>query len=384
MYKAIEFEHFYGELSTDTFDKDLPEKFCPKDYKLVIIRQDSTSEFVKYQNYRNSLYNDNISYVAFSYDLASDFKNNLTGYPFSLNTGMIPRNSKIYMNGKCPYPIDDIRKYYTIKRKQDDADCVVISPFKPTTNGVILYMFPVVCEKQKIIFGFEYTNIYDKSHFNTSRYNLIRQFYNVDRDDLIFSKGYCTESADILTEGLNKDIFNVLFNRYTKPVYTYTSLDVNSAEELTKDTIMLVYNTLIGGNIPDMKTQIAMLGQYNFRKYKYTLNLLCRMAYKKSGYRRGFQDYVNVPSKYSKAEQNVMNEIYSGYYNATTIENSSSEDLYMAQDIINDMIDVGKCRYTDIDTLMEKIHNIGLDDDDFNKLFNHVVKITPKSFEKDN
>lgn len=384
MYKAIEFKHFYGELSTDTFDKDLPEKFCPKDYKLILILYDTTSNFVKYQDYRNSLYNDNISYVAFSYDLVSDFKNNLTGYPFSLNTGMIPRNSKIYMNGKCPYPIDDIRKYYTIKRKQDDADCVVISPLKPTSERIVHYMFPVVCEKQKIIFGFAYTTNYDKSDFNTARYNLIRQFYNVDRDDLIFSKGYCTESVNILTEGLNNDIFNVLFNRYTKPVYMYTSLDVNSAEELTKDTIMLVYNTLIGGNIPDMKTQIAMLGQYNFRKYKYTLNLLCRMAYEKSGYRRGFQDYVNVPSKYSKAEQNVMNEIYGSYHRGTVMETSSAEDFYMAQDIINDMIDVGKCRYTDIDTLMEKIRNIGLDDDDFNKLFNHVVKITPKSLEKDN
>ena len=384
MYKAIEFEHFYGELSTHYFDKDLPEKFCPKDYKLVIIRQDTTPEFVKYQKYRDALYNDNISYIVSSNDLVFDFKNNLTGYPVSLNAGMIPRNSKIYINGKCPYPIDDIRKYYTIKRKQDDADYVVISPLKPTSYCHIYYMFPVVCEKQKIIFGFEYTNIYDKSHFNTSRYNLISQFYNVDRDDLIFSTGYCTESAEILTESLNKDVFNVLFNRYTKPVYKYTSLDVNSAEELTKDTIMLVYNTLISGNIPDMKTQIAMLGQYNFRKYKYTLNLLCRMAHQKSGYRRGFQDYANVPSKFSKAEQNVMNEIYGGGYRGVVIENSSAEDLYMAQDIINDMIDVGKCRYTDIATLEEKLRNIGLEEDDFNKLFNHVVKITPKSFEKDN
>lgn len=313
---------------------------------------------------------------------------------FLKSSTKIPRNSNIHIRGNIPYPIDDVRKYYKIKRSDKDADYVIIGDkhLNDSRYSRRLYTyFPVICESRKIVFGFQYS--YNLNN-PTDAYRLkqIQSVYpDIDASKLVFSsEGEYEYFGFNYIDETSCDIFNIIYDKIKNNILpaklrTYEDLDIDSSMELTMDALTILFNTVKNGHTKDIKLQVSLLGQYNWRKYKGTLRLIFDSAVNNSRY-SSFGQYVNVPSAMTKAERVVMDECYLNYskcYNSNGVKYESQEDFEMARELLNGLLGIGQSRFTQWRTLEKKLNDINIKFYEFCKLFNHIIKITPANYSPD-
>lgn len=326
-------------------------------------------------------------YYVIDYDVLNILRHlreeNYAGNPLDF-TVHPQKQAEIYMATKTKYATEDIRRNYQIRRSPDSGeynvfDACTIPPFgnnKCTVAFSTLCIFPT----EKIAFF--------SSHILTLSeclYEIRHKFPKVDY-----------KSAKLYTSGTDSDTYflgacsrlyimadcfqyeQLLLGNYKKPCIPITSLILGSQEQLTFDVLELVR---CAGSVTDYTTeaeencilQLKVLNNYNWRDYKFTIGVLMSMLKDARGI--GWYMYRHA-SKYPKVVTELLNMMDKDMY-----EYKNKKDRQFAQDYINYLLQVGKCKFTTINKLSAKLNKIHLLPEAFFGMFNVVIRVTPKSFE---
>lgn len=287
---------------------------------------------------------------------------NITDNVFVSSTAIIPKQSNIYLSTKCPYSIYDVRKNYHIKREIDSGDYNVLCP----RNYNLWYIFSdyaVISSEKKLISSNVYTY---KSTFCTEVMEYLGKKY--DQVEFFTSSGrlnlYGIPDAKIYEK--------ILKNEVIKPCVSYTQLDLSSDLEVTMDLIQLLYTLGNQGvynreNQKNYVQQLHVLNQHNWRQYKGTLSILFKYCSPMMSYMK------RTPSRYDKP----INELMS----CTDVKFSNDKDFYLAQQFVDNLLNIGDQRFTNCSTLVDKLSHTNIPLDVFAQLYNEMTKITKKKYE---
>lgn len=286
-----------------------------------------------------------------------------------------PKNSSIYLSPKLPYPIDDIRKNYNIKRVPDSGDYNVIGPLNLSYNrthhiyGYSIAIFPSI------------NTVYVKKRNGAvTKENLYKEacmcIPNADFADMKLAK-FSTWVRFHIVVGMN--VYKQLLDRtLTKTCVPYTSLDIAGANPLTFDVLTLAQRAgALGYHENDAEKnfimQLNVLNQHNWREYPGTISMVFGEML---GNDRNniYTDVKGHSSRYSKVVKELLK--------CRGKEFAGKKDYEFARDYINSLLDVGDCRFTTIMDLWAKLRTINLSQQTFDKLFNNVVRLTPKTYDE--
>lgn len=283
----------------------------------------------------------------------------------------VPKQSEIYVAPLCSVASDDIRKNYQVKRRPDTGDYNVFSPIKHGTHyrhtitGRCLLILPT----RKVVLA--------SSCLRQERdlIALCQGIITIDDND-IQQAIYSTESMSFYR--MSDDVFffkNLLDGIISKPIVTPKQLDLNTENELTLDVLQLVYTTGSASYCDqDAKKnfliQLNVLNQHNWRDYKGTVRMLLRELCV-HGICSDIRRKVSSQNKAIRVLFESCNKC-SGF--------TSEKDLKMAQTFVNQLLDIGDCRYTDVQTLENKLSNINLSLGSFCNLYSNIIKLTPRQY----
>lgn len=299
---------------------------------------------------------------------------NLLENPVSLldSTAYPPKNSTIYLTPKIPYPIDDIRKNYNIKRTIDSGAYNVFGPISWSHNvyntyGYAIAIFPAIKEA----FVYREDSVVTKETLYSKALIYIP---NADFDDMVWKKDQCWERYIVLKNA--SPYKQLLDGTLTKPCCYYKNLDIAGQNELTSDILTLVYKL---GSVEyyekdadkNFVMQLNVLNQHNWREYLGTISILFGELLSHHP-RCIFDEISSHKSRYSK----VVKELIS----CTGEDFVNEKDFLFAQKYIDDLLNIGTCRFTTVSDLRLKLRSINLSQSTFDKLFANVARITPKKY----
>lgn len=284
-----------------------------------------------------------------------------------------PKGSEIYITPRMPYPIEDIRHNYNIKRVPDSGAYNVIGPLSVGFRNMYLYGYEIaIFPTLKSIF------LYEKDDSNLTTQEIYKKALyhipNADYADMIFKRfPYWEQFTIVMGFQVYKD---VLDKTLTKPTVSYTCLNIAGENPLTTDILELVKQV---GSVhwaqkdaaKNLVIQLNVLNQHNWRDYPGTISMLFgeMMAYDKTTV---FNEVSRTTSRYSK----VIKELLS----CKNKDFASEKDFEFARNYVNQLLDIGECRYTSVVDLFAKIDSIHLHRSTFDKLYNNIVRLTPKKY----
>ena len=119
--------------------------------------------------------------------------------------------------------------------------------------------------------------------------------------------------------------------------------------------------------------QLNVLNQHNWREYPGTVSMVLgeMLGNDKNNI---YTDVKGHSSRYSKVVKELLK--------CRGKEFAGKKDYEFARNYINSLIDVGNCRFTTIMDLWAKLRTINLSQYTFDKLFNNVVRLTPKTYDE--
>ena len=279
----------------------------------------------------------------------------------------VPRGSSIYTVGPMPYPIDDIRKYYKIKRNPDAGDFNILGDlhiFKNRRDRIVTH-FIAIEYNTKTLF------VYHGKRPSVNELEKIGTEIGIPSYTTIEDDPYCVFYKITNADKSYQAVKNILEKKFTKPLVYHTALDLKSSMELTVDPLLILLNTGKANNLEDFRTQLRLIGQYNYEDYPKTLEILFDII--RNTCRYDIRSNTYVSSQISKTEANVLNARRSEY--------KDDKDMMLAQKLIDSIMNIGKCRYPDVYDFFGKLGNAGIKSGYFCELFNCICKITPKNFE---
>ena len=281
-----------------------------------------------------------------------------------------PKGSNVYIAPNCPLAMDDIRNNYTIKKKPDTGDYNVFSSINTRRTWEI--NTAIIVQKLHSVIFLTQRNVTSNVDAVTIAKATLAETVSEEDVHLInsISSLYFGKGCDAYTQLLEK--------KYKKTCVYYKNLDINSAVELTLDSLMLVYNTgkvqsRSKDAVDNFVLQLNALNQYNWREYPGTIRaLLTEILPNECGVR----NYVsNTISKFPKQVKGLIQ-------NHFNLEFHSKKDFDMCKEMIETILgskDIRFCTYADLkDHLDEKHISTNL----YNTFFNMVVKITEKEYEE--
>ena len=285
------------------------------------------------------------------------------------NTIAPPKGSKIYLAPDCPYGIEDVRNNYTIKRRPDTGDYNVLSPLKPHNMYHSLTVATLVIFPSKRIIVIHGENKTREDMFDYAQLHGL----DVDISEMLYKNYSSYKYFSIIR---NAEVFRkLLSNELTKPCVSYESLNINSENELTTDVLQLVYQTGSTNKwMPDAEKnfiiQLNVLNQHNWREYKGTVAMLFGEMLNDGVYR----SMIQTPSRYSKTIQ----ELFAARKDCGFM---SEKDFNLARTFVDNLLNIGDCKYTTVKDLHCKLLSIGLSQSTFSRLYKDVVRLTPRSFD---
>ena len=287
-----------------------------------------------------------------------------------------PKKSNIYITPNMPYPIEDIRNNYNIKRVPDSGAYNVFCPIKISCNNPYLYGYTIA------IFPSLKAAYVRKAHDGEKRPEVIYKeacvfIPNADYGEMILDiHDFWTRYQVVAKQSAYKALLD---KTLTKPCVPWTNLDISGQNQLTNDILTLVKKTgEVYYNNKDAEKnfvmQLNVLNQHNWRDYPGTIAMLfLELLWKDRG-----SIYFEVrqhSSKYSKAVKQLL-------FHRDGVKFKDEKDLNFARNYIDSLLDVGQCRYVSVSNLQCKLAEINLSQKTFEKLYNTIVRITPKEFKE--
>jgi len=274
----------------------------------------------------------------------------------------IPVGSKVYLANNIPIGVETIRKSYTIKRKAEDADYIIMNPKPKYSKGEYAVENQFYYD-EGILISTHWMNA-DNSQA------LIKQFGLEDKQSVRISTMYFNYIRD--AKGCILKYFNGTF---PKPLAPYTDLDLETGDDLNADVVLLTYRlgnkryTDISNDINNYVLNLKALNNYNWRKYKGTFGILFRCMDK--NYESCHRDIRRRINSQCKTVYDVVNtcQAYKGFEN--------DEDLNLAQEVISKLLNMEQFpMFVYPSTILSKIDNINMSLSDFESIFNTITKIT--------
>lgn len=274
----------------------------------------------------------------------------------SVANSPVPKNSSVYVAPDCPYAIDDIRKYYTIKRDVDTGDYNIIGSYKSHRTWLRRTKSMWIWPEKKLAFLAE-----NRSDF----YYLCPSDASVVLKTVIYSFYY--QKASIYKK--------IIDNTLQKPLHKNTDLNINSSNELTLDILLMTdklgSQQMNEESLQNFIVQLNLLNQHNWREYIGTVQMLFSRLFDKRGI---YYTMRNMPSKYSKVIREFL-KIYSHYPNFC-----SEKDFLMGRAFLDSLLNIGTCKYASLTDLEDKLSEKCITEKYFNELYNTVIKITPRKY----
>lgn len=296
------------------------------------------------------------------------------------NTFVPALGSEIHVVPGCPVGMADIRKNYKVKRKPDDGCCNVFSPLPDNYNWISCGRYAIVPSRKALVI------IRAVFPADENRQKIVLQ----NKVESLFPDLTTEEKNQIVTNSRDLDLKSVnipeaylqlLLGNLKKPCISYKKLEFKCENELTMDTLYLVYRAGMAKLSPDaeekFKLQLCALNEHNWRDYPGTIHMLFRDIL---GFYRNSSTYcasaLNSISKIPKAAK----ELVSSGNNHNRY--ASQKDFELAQSLMMYAVSMPKdLKFTDMQTLTEKFNEAHISMNSFYNCFNNMVKITPKQFE---
>ena len=192
-------------------------------------------------------------------------------YEYTVSTSMqVPKGSKINLMPNCPYPIEDIRKNYKIKRGTDTAEYNI---YCPITWKQIRFYGMLICPAERTVYAASdrrnpeetIRRLYSSIPYHPSGQVIS---YQIRLGSTIFC--WCAKVPDMYLKAIDGTL--------TKPLVSYTQLNVSSEADLTASTLILVARAAMApyseDNIHILQNELHALNNYNYRKYPATMHFL--------------------------------------------------------------------------------------------------------------
>lgn len=277
------------------------------------------------------------------------------------NSGFKPnKGDAIYVAPKCPYASEDLRKHYKIKRAPDTGVCNV---FHPVSTGYHTYIYGhiLIIPKLKVIFLADNPTEYAKGILgdNLERYG---ELVGGDNETNFWFRKYI-DISDVYISLLNGTLI--------KPAVYYTDLDINSSNQLSLDTLRLVYETLkVSPYESDAEKnaviQLNVLNQYDWRKYPGTISIMNEILKNNSCVGR---DMIKTKSRYSKPIKELLS--------CPSYSWKSAADRHLSTEFISSLLNITGEMFVRPSDLIKKLNDLGLSLNSFDCIFHSVVKIKP-------
>lgn len=284
----------------------------------------------------------------------------------------IPRGSSIYLHPGCPYPIDDIRKYYKIKHKPEAADYVVLSPMKNSdldekTNFGVCDM--IIIPKEKKVFFYP-TGL---------SFHSIKDIIKIAKEDIAGydENDYIVDSYNSMRIIRSQRLRNLLDGNFNSNEVWYTALDITSENEITVEMLNVLHK-VISENTPYEENaiiQMNVLNQHNWRERTGTISFLFSTLPSYSVFAR--MSYH--ASRYSKAVQEMLK--YGSRMSTKSIKFCNEEDYKLTIDYINNLMGIGNGRVCSFAGLAQKLKQEKIDAKIFNDIFNIKLKIDTNTYD---
>ena len=274
----------------------------------------------------------------------------------------ISKNLPVYLANNIPIDINTIRKSYTVKRKEEDADYVVIAPFK-NSERIWLRDFHYFPESDIII---EYTYLTAETLIS------IKREFNLKGDGIKLNINWLFGFRDT-----KHSIEKLIKGQFTKPVVSPSQLDLNTGDPLTVDVLNLTKRIgSVDFNSSDAEKNLILnieaLNNYNWRQYKGTVGIVLRsMSYTKDAIYRAVIPRI-------KSQNKTVQDVLSArkYYDFI-----GKEDFELAQDYIASLLNIDHYpMFVSTRQILTKLTDNGISVQEFEKLFGAVAKLQKKEY----
>jgi len=299
-----------------------------------------------------------------------------------LDDKYIPKSgSSIHLVSGCPVGTADIRKNYTIKRKPDDGDCNVFSPYNGYRSILWNTAYAIVSSEKTIVLS-------NKDKYNNSLdiYQSLLHFF----PDKWKIKDACSvlPGADVYKKDLalfytvpQEEWLMLLKGELKKPCVSYKKLEFKTENEINTDILYLVYKTGIQRYNEEAKKafhiQLCALNEHNWRDYPGTISILLSQLLRPRRERYCLDD-LSSASRLPKAVKEMVS-----HCRHTPLPFKSQEDLAMAQKLVKYITDIpDDIQFSSIDKIIEKFREKCVDIECFYRLFDNIVKFRPKAFKE--
>jgi len=296
-----------------------------------------------------------------------------------LDDNFVPKHgSSIHLVSGCPVGIADVRKNYTLKRKPDDGECNVFSPFNGSWRIIWNSAYAIIPSKRTIVLSNQ--NRWDNSGLDIE--HMILHFFpeEAKTNELVPVMIYKKDIALFFTV-IQEEWLMLLKGELKKPCISYKKLEFKTDNEVNQDILYLVYKTGIQRYNEEAKKafhiQLCALNEHNWRDYPGTISILLSQLLRP---RRGQYclDDLGSPSRLPKAVKEMMSHCRHTY-----LPFKSQEDLAMAQKLIKYIVDIpDDMQFSSIDKIIEKFREKCVDIECFYRLFDNIVKFRPKAFKE--
>lgn len=294
------------------------------------------------------------------------YVNNSLVYDLEVTQGngvKISNNLPIYLANNIPIDINTIRKSYTVKRKEEDADYVVIAPFKCSENiwTYDLHYFP----ESDIIVEYNYLTAEDII--------TIKREFNLKGDGIKLNIEWLSGFRDT-----KHSIEKLIKGQFTKPIISPSQLDLNIGDPLTVDVLNLTkrigsVSYLSSDAEKNLILNIEALNNYNWRQYKGTVGIVLRSI----SYAADTVLYRAVIPRI-KSQNKTVQDVLSA---RKCYDFICKEDFELAQDYIASLLNIDHYpMFVSTKQILTKLTDNGISVQEFEKLFGAVAKLQKKEY----
>lgn len=252
----------------------------------------------------------------------------------------VPNGSSVYVAPGCPVPHDDIRRNYKVKRDPDSGDFNVV--------GELSYKY-------------------------SSRVDVL----GVDKSSKTITVGnvtYLYTGSKVYLFRMPPIYESIIMGVLAKPIVSYRQLEIKNANNLTVDTLSLIYRLSMAypgsKDIDKYKLQLKALYQTDWRDYPYTTSTVLKVL-PKYKYSCG-QVLCNKKSEHDKAIDMM-------YQCSCSYDNASQKDRDMLYDLMCEILDIKGEMFVSLNDFMSKIQSKSIPWSDFQDVFDCTVRIRKRN-----
>jgi len=280
------------------------------------------------------------------------------------------KGDMIYVAPNNPRSVYDLRNNYKLKRKPDDGVCnVFYTPKEHSWKYNICTQYIGVIEKIKtIVINIDYG--LSRTDFITS---VLFEVPGISQQDItIYHYDYWYAFFDY---GLPDSFFDFINGKFTKPCIHIDRLPLTTENELTVDILDMIKEAFMRpGSSNDEKNlliQLNMLNQCNWRECRFAVHTLLFEICRDSKLLREMNGHR---SRYQKPIKEMLSD--------TPEDFTSEKDFLLTREYLEKLLCIGKAKYVSAQGLINKLAETNITIDTFNKVYNNIVRLTPREYDK--